>query len=786
MASCNLTEPIEQDPYRSFTRIANAPERFGSTWAHLDLPARVPTLVPLPDWLHPQLAARVAAVAPHGVFEHQRQALEAIHDGTSVVIATPTGSGKSLCFQLPILDGLARAANHTSLILTPTKALASDQLRSLLAWKVPQLRGATFDGDASHEDRVAARRDANVLITNPDMLSRTLLPDHQRWARFFSKLRYVVIDEVHTLRGIFGSHAALTLARLERIAAHHGAHLQYISTSATLGDPGSFVEHVTGHPPMVISDQDAGRAAGSLVVWSRPLQSAGSDARAPLAMEASDLLASMVEAGHRTIVFAPTRNMAERITIAARNAVASPEVIATYRAGLLARERHDIERRLHSGALRAVVATSALELGVDLPAFSVVILAGFPGTLASFWQRIGRAGRDGLPSLAIMVEGNDQLDGFYRRHPDRLLSTEVETPVINRANEWVLEQHVGAAASELPISADDSEIFGTALDDAARSLMDRGLARMRGDQLYWIADPRDAPPPTLRGTGIGELELFDEHDTLLGTASASGLFVGAIYLHQGLQYEVVALDQAEHWARLRIDDREVWTQADRTSAMEVLQIDRQRGIGAGEVHEGLLRIRERLLGYRVMDRHTNKALERVHLDQPHEERVVRGIWITFDFEQAFNAVHLRSSDPSRVEQHPHLSVGAGLHAAEHALIGMVPRYAMADRWDLGGLSTADTTPSITVYEAIPGGTGITGLLYDRATSWANDARILIAGCGCGTGCPQCVQSPKCGNFNEYLDSVAAVALLDLLAPLTHDPSATTSAPNAKELQPLHQ
>lgn len=758
MPSSKPTEVPGPDPSEIFRALARDPSFYGRTWDALQLPATAPDLVPIPEWLHPSVRAAIASLAPDGVYRHQRAAIDEIMAGRSVVVTSATGSGKSWCFRIPIAHRCASGDDVTALIITPTKALAADQLRGILEWRIPSVAAFTVDGDTGEQDRAAARRSANVVITNPDTLSRSLLPDHKRWSRFLSRLSLVVIDELHSFRGAFGSHVALTLARLERLVAANGARYVTCSTSATLGDPGAFAAAVTGTSPTVIRDDAGAAGAREVIVWSRPIVDPAGELRSSVTAEVAQLLAGFLRAGLRTIAFAESRNGAERIAIAARSLGIPQGDVVTYRAGLLTRERREIEAGLSAGTIQGVVATSALELGIDLPGFDVALLSGFPGTLASFWQRVGRSGRSARPSLAVLIEGNDQLDAFYRRNPHLLVEREIETPVVNRANPVILAQHLGAAASELPVTADDEAFFRSPLDEAAGTLLDRGVARIRDGRLYWTADPREAPPRSIRGSGQGDVELFDEADRLVGTASAGGaIYPGAVYLHQGVQYEITAMNADQHWARVRPDDREVWTQADRTSSMEVVDLEDSRELAGGTVHVGRLRVREHRLGYRVVDRRSGKVVERVRSDVPHTEMVVSGTWFTLSVESCAAALDLDTAGPELT-----LRVGSALHAAEHALIGMVPRYAMADRWDLGGLSTATPAPSISVHEAIPGGTGISQLLYHRAESWLGDTQSVIALCDCAHGCPSCVQSPKCGNFNEYLDKAGSIQLLELL------------------------
>jgi len=700
------------------------------------------------------------------LYTHQAAAIDALLAGRSIVVASGTASGKSLCYQVPIVESVVRGTGDTALLVYPTKALAQDQLRSFRQWLIPTMVSATYDGDTSPDDRTWSRANANVLLTNPEMLHAGILPSHARWANFLMRLRYVVVDELHTLRGLFGSHVAHVLRRLRRLCAHYGANPTFCFTSATIGNPAALASALCGLPVEAVSVDGAPRAERGFAVWQRPLLDEHSGTRASANVETAMLLARFVEDGHQALAFTRSRRGTELVAAQARSMIAAaappggpvPDV-AAYRAGYLADERRALEARLADGSLGGVVATSALELGIDIGSLDAVVLNGFPGTLASMRQQVGRAGRGTRRAAAVLVTGDDQLDQWYARHPRELLDRPAEAAVVNPANPFVARAQIACAAHEMPLAHDDDQWFGEALDDAVRELVLDDKLKPRGDHMFWMGRHPPARDVGLRSGSSAEFELVDADGRIVGTVDASRAFQvahpGAVYLHQGRQYRVTELHAEAHHAVLEpADDADEYTQPREETDIQVVTDEREVPLGAGHAHLGSVTVTHRLVAYQRRRVSTNEVFEVVPLDFPPRELVTRACWYTLPL----STLTGHGVDPSRV-------VGA-VHAAEHALIGLLPLFAICDRWDVGGVSMAlhphTGTPTIFVYDGYPGGAGIAELAFDELARHVEAAYELVRDCPCDDGCPSCVQSPKCGNWNEYLDKQAAVALLRAL------------------------
>ncbi len=722
------------------------------------------------------MAARLHARGIDELWEHQAAATDAFRAGHHVVVATGTASGKSLGYQIPIVESVVAGAHDTALLVFPTKALAQDQLRSLREWLVPDLVAATYDGDTNTDERTWARGHANVLLTNPEMLHMGILPAHTRWATFLMRLRYVVVDELHTLRGVFGSHVAHVLRRLRRLCAHYGSEPTFCFTSATIGNPAELASRLCGLPVTAIDGDGSPQAERGFAVWQRPLLDEHTGTRASANFETAMLLARFVDDGHQTLAFTRSRKGSELVAAHARGllaesgadrASASPAV-ATYRAGYLATERRELEARLTSGELGGVVATSALELGIDVGSLDAVVLNGFPGTLSSMRQQIGRAGRTTRRAAAVLVAGDDQLDQWYARHPKELLTRPAEAAVVNPDNPFVARAQISCAAHELPLSHADERFFGDALDDAVRDLVLDDLLKPRADRMYWAGRESPAGRVGLRTGSSLEYQLVEADGRLVGTVDAARVFhvahPGAIYLHQGRQYRVSTLDVDHHVAALEpADDADEHTQPREETDLTVLDIERSAPVGSGEAHLGAVSVLHRLVAYQRRRTSTNEVFEVVPLDFPPRELTTRACWYTVPLDVLVGA----GVEPSR-------TVGA-VHAAEHTLIGLLPLFAICDRWDVGGVSMAvhphTAAPTIFVYDGYPGGAGIAELAFAELERHIAAAHELVAGCPCDDGCPSCVQSPKCGNWNEYLDKQAAITLLEILGAPSHDPAA---------------
>ena len=716
--------------------------------------------------LHHEVEERLLSRGIERLWAHQTGAIDRLREGKSVVVATGTASGKSLCYQIPIVESAVSGERDTALLVFPTKALAQDQLRSLRSWLVPGLKAVTYDGDTATDDRAWARRNATVVLTNPEMLHVGILPSHKRWATFLMRLRYVVVDELHTLRGIFGSHTAHVLRRLRRVCEHYGSDPSFCFASATIGNPGELAGALCGKDVEEITADGSPRAEKVLACWQRPLLDEVSGARASANVETADLLSRFVRDGHQTLAFTRSRRGAELVAQHTRRALdrTAPELVervAAYRAGYLAKERRELERDLSERRLLGVAATNALELGIDVGGLDAVVLNGFPGTLASMWQQAGRAGRAGRRSAAVLVAGDDQLDQWYVAHPDELTGRTPERAVVNPQNPFVLRAQVGCAAHELPLEPSDERWFGAGLDDAVRDLVHDDLLVPRGGKMYWAGREPPAAKVGLRTGSSVEYRMVDRDDArVIGTVDDARVFSvahpGAVYLHQGRQYRVESLDTLDHVAVLSaFDDADEYTQPRSESDLVIVDEDRVSAIGPGVVHLGSVEVTSRVAAYQRKQISDNRVIEVCDLDLPPRTLPTRACWYTVPLPSLLGA----GLAPAQV-------LGT-VHAAEHGLIGLLPLFTICDRWDVGGLSIAahpqTGEPTIFVYDGYPGGAGIAELAFEAAERHVRATLDLVESCGCDAGCPSCVQSPKCGNWNEYLDKQGAILLLRLLA-----------------------
>jgi DEAD/DEAH box helicase domain-containing protein len=710
--------------------------------------------------LHPEVGERLSARGIERLFVHQAEAIDRLRAGHNVALATGTASGKSLCYQVPIVESVLDGGRDTALLLFPTKALAHDQLRALRSWLVPGLRAVTYDGDTAPDDRAWARRHANVVLTNPEMLHVGMLPYHNRWATFFMRLRYVVVDELHTLRGIFGSHVAYLLRRLRRVCRHYGSDPVFCFASATIGNPAELASILCGRPVEAIDDDGSPRGERVVALLERPLVDPDRGIRRSASAEAGGVLARFVAGGLRTIAFSGSRRGAELVARHARrrlevDAPALAQAVAAYRGGYLPEERRALEAALAGGDLLGVAATNALELGIDIAGLDAVILSGFPGTLASFWQQAGRAGRALQPSAAVLIGGDDQLDRWYFDHPGELFSRPLEAAVVNPTNPFISHPHVGCAAFEKPLSPEDEAFLGDGLDDAVRQLVQADALKPRGGRMYWARPLAPAPGIGLRTGSSVEYRLLDAATLrLVGTVDEARVFhvahPGAIYLHQGRQYRVEHLDLTDAYGLVAETDDDEYTQARHDIDIAVTGEDRSRSVGRSTLHLGSVEVSTRTVAYQRR-LSSGEVTGVVDLDLPPRSLSTRACWYTVPL----GLVAAAGLDAVRVL--------SAVHAAEHAMIGMLPLFTICDRWDVGGVSMAmhpaTGEPTIFIYDGYPGGAGIAELAFDAADRHLKAAFEVVETCPCQEGCPSCVQSPKCGNWNEFLDKEAALSLL---------------------------
>ena len=727
----------------------------GEELAHVETePQRAARTVPLPESLDARVRERLGFDT---LFTHQADAWEAAQRGEHVIVTTGTASGKTLAFNLPVLDALAREPKHRALYLYPTKALAQDQLRALNELKVPRVKPAIYDGDTEVERRWQIRKWSNLILTNPDMLHIGVLPHHQRWGDVLHNLRYVVVDEAHVYRGVFGSHVANVVRRLRRAAAMYGAEPQFLLASATIANPAELAHSLLGVDATVIERDGAPKAERTVVLWNPELLDEELGVRASALGDAARLLAWLASRGLRTICFAKSRKAVELVHRFATQRLDDPELrrrLAPYRAGYTPAQRREIERRLVEGDLLGVTATDALELGIDIGLLDCAISVGFPGTVASLRQQWGRAGRRGH-GLAVLIASEDALDQYFMREPDTLLSRRVEAAILDHANARVLDGHVRAAAFEAPIDSNDTPTLGEAALERAAVLPE--LERTpRG--YVWAGKDYPAARVPLRSTTPDSFSVVDvATGTLLGLVEReraySTVHQGAVYLHLGEPYLVQQLDHAAQRALVEPFSGDWYTQAKKDTTTEIIEpLRTERRLGM-DVTFGRVVVTEHVIAYQRKSVRDQATIDVNPLDLPQTEFETEAVWYLPERE------HLRG-----LEQEPRL-LGT-LHAAEHAMIAILPLWAMCDRWDIGGLSTnvhfQTGRPTIFIYDGHAGGVGINERGFEVFEGWVEDTAKMIRGCPCERGCPSCVQSPKCGNLNEPLDKGGALMFLDRL------------------------
>ena len=733
---------------------------------------RASRIAAIPNDLQPSVARALAAHGIDALWSHQAEAFDA-SAASDVIVTTGTASGKSLAFNLPVLDALCRDPTARALYLYPTKALAQDQARALAALELPELRPAIYDGDTPRESRAAIRRQANLVLTNPDMLHMAILPNHAAWAPFLANLQAVVVDEAHVYRGVFGSHVANVLRRLRRV---RGAPVRFLMASATIANPVELAERLTGLEDFahVHADGSPG-AAKTIAMWNPPLTDEALGARRSPLAEAADLVAELVAGGARTICFMKSRRAVELMSRFTRDKLVDlgrPELgarIAPYRAGYTPQQRRELERRLVEGELLGVIATDALELGIDIGELDAAVVVTFPGTVASLRQMWGRAGRRGR-GLAVYVAGEDALDQFFCRHPDEFLDRAVEAAILDPFNDQIHAGHLLCAAHEAPLVEADGETLGDDWEWHARKLVAAGHLRQDRHGRYVLrrAEGFPAADVSLRSASFDNFAIVDSSSgELLGTVEAARAFTtvheGAIYLHMGRSYEVQALDLDARQAIVKPFDGSWYTQPKKETDTQIEQLlDRRNHLGV-TLSFGVVRVTETVIAYQRKGIADHEQIDLIALDLPTTSFTTQALWYELGADVLGDTTSLRS------EALPAL-LGA-LHAAEHAQIAVLPLLAMCDRWDIGGLSTnlhpQTGGATIFIYDGHPGGIGITRRGYLAFDTLVADAHRLVSECPCASGCPSCVQSPKCGNLNEPLHKRGAIEVMGRM--LAHEP-----------------
>lgn len=708
------------------------------------------------------------------LYSHQARAINAIDQGAHVVVATGTASGKTLCYNIPVLEAVLGDFRARALYLFPTKALAHDQLRglaTLTASLSPRPRIGAYDGDTPQKTRTILRSEAAILLTNPDMLHVGILPHHSLWAMFLKNLRFVVIDEAHIYRGVFGSHVAAVLRRLNRLCAHYGSQPQYIACSATISNPGEHVARLTGCSPLVVDNDGAPKQARHFILWNPPLIDSEKTERRSSYGEAAALFADLARGGVRNITFTKARVVAELVLKYARASLKKthPHLvnqIASYRAGYLAEHRREIEKALFSGQLIGVAATNALELGVDVGGLDAVISVGYPGSIASLWQQVGRAGRRsnhrrGETSLAMLIGLDNPLDQYFMRHPEDLFSRPHEHALIDPHNLYVLKQHLPCAAIELPLNPQDESRFGEGFVPTMVELENSGELIYQPDTDNWMYLGRSYPARqvNIRSLGQTPVALIDASDERRLEVMDAGLAVsrvhpGAVYMHQGESYRVKTLDLQAGEAKLLPTTVDYYTQTREVNQVQIVRPLQLKTFKRTVVYWGVIKVTRFVAAYRQVRHFTENKGKEIELDLPAQSFETRALW--WDMPKQW---------PQSVKRRG-WNFSGGLHAIEHAAIGILPLFALCDRWDIDGHTTISNPETglsqVFIYDTSPGGVGISEQGFLMLADLWNTTLDAIKACPCEDGCPSCIYSPSAGNGNKDLDKRAAIWILEAL------------------------
>ncbi len=738
------------------TALKAAREFDGQVVYHRVFEPREPTFgEPRTPWPEP-ICHLLGAVGIDRLYAHQAQVIDRVRAGIHTVAATQTASGKTLTYLLPVFEAVVGDASARALFIYPLKALAQDQCKTInnISAHLPEinLRADIYDGDTSAYRRKKIRdHPPHVLMTNPEMIHLSVLPHHRRWADMLARLRFVVVDEVHTYRGILGSHMAQVFRRLVRMCRHYGASPTFVFTSATVANPDELAGRLTGLDVETVTRGTAGTGRRHLILMA--------PTDGPLAATVT-LLRAALNRGLRTIVYTQSRKLTELLAIWAKNRSGQfADRISAYRAGFLPRERREIESKLVTGELLAVITTSALELGIDIGSLDLCLLVGYPGSIVATLQRGGRVGRSGRESAVVMVAGENALDHYFINHPDQLVVRSPEAAVINPYNPDILSRHLVCAAAELPLKINDPMLVPAAVQAGIKRLIANG-------ELYLSADGTRCFSPlknphrhvNLRGAG-SRFSIIDTADnTRLGEIDGFRVYrethPGAIYLHRGKSYLVDTLDPEVRNVRVTASRVDFYTRVRSHKDTQILDISDQKPVYGTMMAIGRLRVTEQVTGYDRIQTRTGKVLARISLDLPPMIFETEGLW--FIVPEAVTAM----------AQTAQVHVMGGLHATEHAAIGVFPLLVLADRNDLGGIATPFhpqlECAGIFIYDGLPGGAGLCAQAFDDGQGLMDATLAAISGCPCDTGCPSCVHSPKCGSGNRPIDKAAALFLLNAL------------------------
>jgi DEAD/DEAH box helicase domain-containing protein len=747
------------------------------------LPAREAEWMPMPDWVRPELDQAYGAKGIGQLYSHQAEAAERIHRGENVVIVTPTASGKTLCYNLPVLNAVLENPDTRALYIFPTKALAQDQLAELqdLGVRMGDTFGVfTYDGDTPSDARQSIRQHGHVVLTNPDMLHAGILPHHTKWTRLFENLQYIVIDELHTYRGVFGSHLANVLRRLQRITRFYGRKPQFIFSSATIANPGELASKLIGAGVEVLEGNGAPSAEKFFVFYNPPVVNKFLGIRRSYINETWRIAREFLKRKLQTIVFANSRLHTEVLLTYLKQdnpqPPGSPDIVRGYRGGYLPLERREIERGLRNGQIRAVVATNALELGIDIGSLDVAVMAGYPGTIASTWQRAGRAGRRKGSSCAVFVASSRPLDQFIVKHPEYFFSGSPEHAYIQPDNLEILVNHLKCAAFELPVEPGES-FGGVDLNLLCQKLAESGYMHRSGDFYYWTQEAYPADAISLRSVSSDNFVIVDETEQpeVIGeidfSSALSTVHPKAIYMHSAQQYHVERLDFEQRKAYVRKVDVDYFTQAIRYTQVKRLEVEASAEVpGPAMKAHGDVQVRSQVVGFKKIKFYTLENVGSGKLELPEDEMHTTAYWVTL-------GRALMDALPYTVSERQN-----GLSGLLYALESVASLLLMCDRMDLGatigeGAMEEDEAlaawrgspesvekelfePTLYLYDAYPGGIGLSEPLFQLHELLVLRTRELIAGCQCEKGCPSCVG--PVGEIGERAKE-AALAILERLS-----------------------
>jgi len=718
------------------------------------IPEKAGKYSPLPDSLSEGTKSFLAGKGITKLYSHQVEALKIIAEGKNAAIVTPTASGKTMIYNIPVIERRLKETGAKALYLYPLKALAQDQFKTILEFgealfpKGTNL-AAIYDGDTSAYRRLKIRQNCpSIVVTNPDMLHLGILPYHSAWAALFKNLKYVVIDEVHSYRGVFGSHVAHIIRRLRRVCEYYGSNPQFITSSATIANPGKFIKELTGLEFAVVTESGAPQSGKYFCLWN-PLESPYT--------EAAHLMRECLNSGLKTIVFTKARKVTELIyQWITQLAPKYSKKIAAYRAGYLPEERRQIEQKLFSEELLGVISTSALEVGIDIGGLDACIMVGYPGSMMSTWQRSGRVGRIDS-ALVILITLQDAIDQFFALHPENFFTKETEAAIVDVNNSIISEAHFACAAFELPLDQlKDAKFYATGIQAALEALAAKNRLQKSVEGLYFSCQRHPERFVGIRSIGDSFMIIDSDKSSIIGEIDyprvLSECFPSAIYLHSGLQYEVRELDLLNKKVKAAEIDADYYTQPRSTEEVEILEIFKHKSYGKITVKYGRVRVTEQVTGYVRKKMYNQVIFDEHELTLPAHIFETTAIW--FEIPNTLKET-IRDSDIGDFK--------GGIHAAEHALISIFPLFALCDRLDLGGVSydfyTQFNSPGIFIYDAHSGGVGLSEKAYEIIHELVPATLKMILSCPCDDGCPSCIQSNKCGNGNKPLDKTAAEHIL---------------------------